>query len=168
MQLGIAADHAGYELKNKLVDRIREHGYGVKDFGACSYDKEDDYPDVLIPLAQAVARGEVKRGIVICGSGVGASVASNKVRGVRACLVMDTYTARQAVQHGNLNMLCLGGRVIGIELAWEVVKTYIEAEFCGQERHCRRINKVEDLEKNFGELDQAPPEVGCGCAAAQD
>ncbi len=159
MQFGIAADHAGYELKGKLLERMKAHGYRVKDFGACSYDKKDDYPDVLMPLARAVASGDVDRGIVICGSGVGACVASNKVRGVRACLVMDTYTARQGVKHANLNMLCLGGRVIGIELAWEAVKVFLDAEFSAEERHCRRVNKVGDLEDNFGQLEEAPTGV---------
>lgn len=168
MQFGVAADHAGYELKGKLLERMKERGYQVQDFGACSYNQEDDYPDVLVPLARAVADGKVDRGVVICGSGVGACVASNKVRGVRACLVMDSYTARQGVEHGNLNMLCLGGRVVGIELAWEVVKTFLDAEFDGGARHCRRINKVGDLEDNFGQLEEAPTSVAGGDACAED
>lgn len=153
MKVGIAADHAGFELKEKLLARMREENYEVEDYGACEYDENDDYPDVIAPVAHAVASGELDRAVVICGSGVGACVASNKVRGVRACLIMDPYSARQGVQHGNMNVLCFGGRVVGEELAWELTEVFLTSSFSGGERHCRRLQKVEKLEAEFGTED---------------
>jgi ribose 5-phosphate isomerase B len=144
--IGIAADHGGYELKQYLVRRLREAGYEVIDFGDRQPKLDDDYPDFVVPLARAVARGEVERGVAICGSGVGASVAGNKVAGVRACLIHETFSAHQGVEDDDLNMICLGGLVVGHALAWELVQTFLNARFSGAERHRRRLAKVTDLE----------------------
>ena len=146
MKIGIAADHGGYALKEKLSVLIRDAGFELVDFGASSYDPVDDYPDFVIPLARALAAGEVDRGLAVCGSGVGASIAANKVRGVRAALITETYSARQGVEHDDLNLLCLGGRVIGIELAKELLRAFLDAEFSGEERHRRRLGKIAALE----------------------
>ncbi len=144
--VGIAADHGGYELKEKLIVVLREAGYDVKDFGAYELIAGDDYPDFVAPLARAVAQGEVDRGVAICGSGVGACVIANKVPDVRAGLINETFSARQGVEDDNMNIICLGGRVIGPALAWELVKTFLSARFSGAERHRRRLLKVTELE----------------------
>ena len=144
--IGIAADHGGYKLKEQLAVKLREAGYKVVDFGSHKLVAGDDYPDFVIPLARAVAQGIVARGIAICGSGVGACVAANKIPRVRACLLNDTFSARQGVEDDDLNMICLGGRVVGQSLAWELVKTFLAAEFSGAERHLRRLGKVAELE----------------------
>lgn len=153
MKIGIAADHGGYELKNQMADFLGELGYEVVDFGADRYDAADDFPDFVIPLSRAVGREQVDRGIAICGSGVGASIAANKVRNVRAALITETYSAHQGVEHDDLNMICLGGRVIGIELAKAIIKAFVGAEYEGKERQQRRMGKVADLEKDWGEDD---------------
>ena len=132
--------------KEYLVERLREAGYEVLDFGDNERRPDDDYPDFVVPLARAVAPGEVDRGVAVCGSGVGACVAANKVPGVRACLIHETFSARQGVEDDNLNVICLGGRVVGDALAWELVKTFLDARFSGAERHCRRLAKVAELE----------------------
>jgi ribose 5-phosphate isomerase B len=144
--IGIAADHGGFELKEYLVRMLREAGHEVTDFGDCEPARDDDYPDFVVPLARAVARGEVDRGVAVCGSGVGASVAANKVPGVRACLVHETFSARQGVEDDDINVICLGGLVVGHALAWELVKTFLAARFSGAERHRRRLAKVAELE----------------------
>lgn len=144
--IGIAADHGGFELKEELEGMFKESGYEVIDFGNTHLQNEDDYPDYVIPLARAVANSEVDRGIAVCGSGVGACVAANKVKGVRACLISDTFSARQGVEDDNMNLICLGGRVIGHSLAKELVKTFLDAQFSGLERHVRRVSKVAGLE----------------------
>jgi ribose 5-phosphate isomerase B len=141
-RIGIAADHGGLELKAELAGRIAEAGCEVEDFGADSYAADDDYPDFVLPLAKAVAEGAVERGVAVCGSGVGACVAANKVRGVRACLVHDVYSARQGVEHDDMNMICFGGRVIGPELAWELTRAFLGARFSGAQRHRRRLAKI--------------------------
>ena len=146
MQIGIAADHGGFALKGRLVDRLREVGHSVEDFGALVLNEEDDYPDYVIPLSRAVAGGKIDRGIAICGSGVGASVAANKIAGVRCGLCHDHFSARQGVEDDDINVICLGGRVIGEELAWDVVIAFLSACFSGAERHRRRLLKVEKLE----------------------
>lgn len=146
MLLGIAADHGGYELKQYLTGRLRESGHTVIDFGDSKLKNDDDYPDFIGCLALAVAGTEVERGIGICGSGVGASVAANKIARVRACLIHDNFSAHQGVEDDNLNMMCLGGLVVGHALAWELVQTFITAKFSGAERHLRRLAKVTDLE----------------------
>ena len=147
MKLGSAADHGGFELKTEISKRLREAGHEVTDFGAQSYDAGDDYPDFVIPMAQAVSRGEVERGIALCGSGIGACIAANKVRGVRASIIEDAYSARQGVEHDDMNVVCMGGRTMGIELVWELLQTFLDARFSGAERHQRRLAKVLTLEK---------------------
>ncbi|GEO06055.1 ribose-5-phosphate isomerase [Adhaeribacter aerolatus] len=147
MKIGIAADHAGFEQKEKLLSQLREAGYEVKDYGAYQYDASDDYPDIILPLARAIAVGEVARGIAVCGSGVGVSVAANKIAGVRAALITETYSAHQGVEHDNMNLLCLGGRVIGPMLLWELVQTFLEARYNAEERFQRRLDKVIALER---------------------
>ncbi len=145
-RIGIASDHGGYDLKEHLDKMLRTAGHEVIDFGDGPPQADDDYPDFVVPLARAVASGEMDRGVAVCGSGVGASVVANKVAGVRACLIHDTFSAHQGVEDDDLNMICLGGRVVGQALAWELVKTFLSARFSGAERHCRRLAKVAELE----------------------
>jgi ribose 5-phosphate isomerase B len=145
-RIGIAADHGGYELKEQLVRMLRKTDYEVIDFGDSQPTSDDDYPDFVVPLARAVACGEVDRGVAICGSGVGASVVANKVAGVRACLIHETFSAHQGVEDDDLNMICLGGLVVGHALAWELVQTFLAARFSGAERHRRRLSKMAELE----------------------
>lgn len=147
--IGIAADHAGYELKQYLAGKLREAGHVVIDFGDRQLEPEDDYPDFVVPLARAVAGGEVERGVAVCGSGVGASVAADKVPGVRACLIHESFSARQGVEDDDLNLICLGGLVLGHALAWELVQTFLAARFSGAERHRRRLAKVADLDNSL-------------------
>ena len=146
MVIGTAADHGGYELKQQLVMLLREAGHHVVDFGNHHLQPDDDYPDFVLPLARAVADGKMDRGIAVCGSGVGVCVAANKVAGVRACLIQDTFAAHQGVEDDNLNLLCLGGQVVGPAEAWELVRTFLAADFSGEERHRRRLAKVAALE----------------------
>ena len=145
-RVGIAADHGGYELKEYLAGKLREAGYELTDFGDRQLKSDDDYPDFVIPLARAVAAGTVDRGVGICGSGVGASIAANKVAGVRAGLIDENFSAHQGVEDDDLNLICFGGLVIGHALAWELVQTFLAAKFTGAERHCRRLAKVANLE----------------------
>jgi ribose 5-phosphate isomerase B len=146
-RVGIAADHGGFELKEYLVTRLRAAGHAVTDFGAHQLKSDDDYPDFVIPLARAVADGTVDRGVGICGSGVGASVAANKVAGVRAGLIEENFTAHQGVEDDDLNMICFGGLLIGHALAWELTHTFLAARFKGAERFRRRLVKVTELEQ---------------------
>jgi ribose 5-phosphate isomerase B len=146
MRVGIATDHGGYTLKVELAARLQKTGQDVVDFGATKLDSADDYPDFVIPLARSVVAGEVERGIAVCGSGVGASYCANKVAGVRAALVHDHFTAHQGVEDDHMNVLCLGGRIIGPELAWEIVETFLAAKYSDAERHLRRLSKVAALE----------------------
>jgi ribose 5-phosphate isomerase B len=146
MRVGIAADHGGFELKKHVVDFLDTMGCETVDFGAAELNPDDDYPDFVIPLAHAVANGEVERGVAICGSGVGASIAVNKVVGARAGLVHDGFSAHQGVEDDNMNTLCLGGRVIGYALAKELGQTFLTARFSGADRHRRRLAKVAALE----------------------
>src|SRR5271166_440143 len=141
MRIGIATDHGGFGLKEELVAQLRAAGHEVVDFGAHKLTPDDDYPDFVIPLGQAVAAGKVDRGVAVCGSGVGASVCLNKVKGVRACLIEDNFSARQGVEDDNLNVLCLGGRIEGPELAWDLVQTFLAAKFSHAPRHMRRLAK---------------------------
>lgn len=150
MRIGIAADHGGFALKLQLTAALNDAGYYLVDFGAQALVRGDDYPDFVVPLARAVARGEVTRGIAICGSGVGACVVANKVPGVRACLIHETFSARQGVEDDDLNVICLGGLVVGQALAWELVKTFLAARFSGAERHRLRLAKVTALERVGG------------------
>jgi ribose 5-phosphate isomerase B len=150
-RLGIAADHGGFELKQYLFGMLRAAGHRVKDFGDRKRQPKDDYPDFVVPLARAVARGQVHRGIAICGSGVGASIAANKVAGVRACLIHEAFSAHQGVEDDNLNLICLGGLVVGHATAWELVQIFLAARFSGAERHLRRLAKVAELERSASE-----------------
>jgi len=144
--VGIAADHGGFELKTELSGSLRDAGYEVEDFGAYRFDSADDYPDFIIPLARAVAAAQVERAVALCGSGVGASVAANKVPGVRAGLIHDVFSAHQGVEDDDMNVLCLGGKVIGSGLALELIETFLHAHFSGAARHERRLAKVHALE----------------------
>ena len=143
MRVGIAADHGGFDLKERIAAELKTLGHNVIDFGADKVVPEDDYPDYVLPLARAVARGEVQRGVAICGSGVGACVAANKVPGVRACLIHDSFSAHQGVQDDDMNVICLGGWVIGYALARELIQIFLAARFDGGERYRRRLAKVE-------------------------
>jgi ribose 5-phosphate isomerase B len=146
MKVGVAADHGGFALKSEMTEALRTSGHETIDFGALTLVPEDDYPDYVVPLARAVAKGEVERGIAFCGSGVGASIAANKIAGVRACLITDGYSAHQGVEHDNMNLLCLGGRVVGQALAWDLIQTFLAARFTAANRHLRRLAKVAALE----------------------
>jgi ribose 5-phosphate isomerase B len=146
MRVGIASDHGGFALKGQVAESLRGSGYEVVDFGAYQMNPEDDYPDFIIPLARAVAAGEVDRGVALCGSGVGASIAANKIPGVRAGLIHDVFSAHQGVQDDDMNVFCLGGKVIGSALAWELIQTFLTARFSGALRHQRRLAKVQALE----------------------
>lgn len=145
MRVGIASDHGGFALKGEVKESLRASGHEVVDFGAHQLNPEDDYPDFIIPLARAVAAGEVERGVALCGSGVGASIAANKVLGVRAGLIHDVFSAHQGVEDDAMNMFCLGGKVIGAGLAWVLIETFLAAQFSGAERHKRRLAKVQTL-----------------------
>lgn len=147
MKIAIGTDHGGYALKQAVVTELKKLGHDVLDCGAMSYDPADDYPDFTRTVGQAIQRSDAERGIVICGSGVGAAVAANKMRGIRACVCHDTYSAHQGVEHDNMNVLCLGARIIGDELAAELVRAFVSAKFSGEERHVRRLNKVLAIEK---------------------
>jgi len=145
MKVGLAADHGGFEMKQqlaKLIVAVHE----VVDFGNKVYDASDDYPDFAIPLARAVSRGDVERGVLLCGSGVGASVAANKIVGVRAAVCHDDFSAGQGVEDDNLNILCFGGRTTGLAVAWDCTKSFLDAKFSGSERHRRRLAKIAQLE----------------------
>jgi ribose 5-phosphate isomerase B len=145
-RVGIAADHGGYELKVKLIKALEDAGYDLVDFGSIKLDNEDDYPDFVVPLARAVARGDVVRGLAICGSGVGACVTANKVPGARAALITDPFSAHQGVEDDDMNIICLGGNVTGYYLAHELIRIFLNASFKGTERYIRRLRKVSALE----------------------
>ena len=147
-QIGIAADHAGFELKEYVKKMLMETGYEIVDFGNNELNQIDDYPDYVIPLARAIANGGVNRGIAICGSGVGACIVANKIAGVRACLIHEKFSAKQGVQDDDMNMICLGGRVVDHALAWELTTIFLEATFSGAERHVHRLAKVKELENS--------------------
>jgi ribose 5-phosphate isomerase B len=146
MNIGFATDHGGYILKEPILEALRNSGHEVRDFGAYNLNPEDDYPDFVIPLARAVSRGEVERGIAICGSGVGASFTANKIAGVRAALIHESYSAHQGVEDDDMNLLCLGGRVVGFALAWEIIQNYLAAQPVRAERFERRLAKVAAIE----------------------
>jgi len=147
MRVGVAADHGGLELKTSLVRRLRGAGYEVVDFGAVEFVPEDDYPDYVVPLARAVAAGGVERGLAVCGSGVGACIAANKVRSARAALITDMFSAHQGVEDDDLNVMCLGGRVTGDALAWDLTRTFLAARFKNADRFRRRLEKVARIER---------------------
>ena len=146
LRVALGADHGGFSLKNELVARLHET-CEVLDLGASAFDQDDDYPDFALAVAQAVASGQAQRGILVCGSGVGACIAANKVPGARACLCHDTYSAHQGVEHDDMNILCLGARVVGPELAVELVEAFLKANFSGETRHRRRLEKVLAIEQ---------------------
>src|SRR5215471_761849 len=146
MRIRIATDHGGYGLKEELVSQLRTAGHEVIDFGAHQLTSNDDYPDFVVPLAKAVVSGQVERGIAVCGSGVGASVCANKIPGARASLIHDHFSARQGVEDDHMNILCMGGRTVGPEVAWDLAQTYLAAKFSQAPRHLRRLGKVAALE----------------------
>lgn len=145
----IGSDHAGFELKEQLLAHLKEEGHLVIDVGTDSTEPVD-YPDYAAAVARAVVSGEGERGIIVCGSGAGASIAANKITGIRAAVVHDHYTAHQAVEHDDMNVLAIGGRVIGVNTATEIVDTFLSARFSGEERHSRRLRKVVELDRNRG------------------
>lgn len=147
LNVGIASDHGGFELKEELTKRLKFLGYCVTDFGAFSLATEDDYPDYVTPLAQAVAAGTLDRGIAICGSGVGAAVCANKIQGARAALIHDHFSAKQGVEDDHMNILCMGGRTIGLEVAWDLAQVFLTSSYSQEKRHLRRLEKVAALEK---------------------
>ncbi len=146
MRVGIATDHGGFGLKEDLVAQLRAAGHDVVDFGADKLSLDDDYPDFVVPLAEAVAAGTVDRGVAVCGSGVGASICANKIPGVRAALIHDHFSAGQGVEDDHMNIICLGGRTVGPSVAWELVQTFLAAEYSQAPRHLRRLSKVALLE----------------------
>jgi ribose 5-phosphate isomerase B len=146
LRVALGADHGGFLLKQELVGRL--HGdYEILDLGADSYQPDDDYPDFVVPVTKAVVSDEAQRGILVCGSGVGACITANKIPGIRAGICHDVYSARQGVEHDDMNVLCLGARVIGIELASELVAAFLKARFSDEERHRRRLRKAKDIEE---------------------
>ena len=146
LRIALGSDHGGFVMKKELMTRLCED-YEILDLGAHTLDQADDYPDFALAVARSVASGQVQRGVLICGSGVGACIAANKVPGVRACLCHDTYSAHQGVEHDDMNVLCLGARVIGLEMALELAKTFLSANFFGETRHRRRLGKVLAIEQ---------------------
>ena len=146
LRVGIASDHGGFVLKVELTASLRVGGYEIEDYGAYELALDDDYPDFIIPLARAVAAGRIDRGVALCGSGVGASVAANKIPGVRAGLIHDVFSAHQGVEDNDMNVFCLGGKVIGSALAAELIESFLRAHFSCAARHRRRLAKVQALE----------------------
>jgi RpiB/LacA/LacB family sugar-phosphate isomerase len=149
MKIAVGADHGGYPLNERVIEELKLHNHEVIDFGTHDGSKPDDYPDYARKVAKAVQSGSAEIGILVCGSGVGAAVAANKVRGVRAALCGDTYSGHQCREHDDCNVLCLGARVTGVELALEIVRAFIGASFTGEERHRRRLAKVAAMESEF-------------------
>jgi ribose 5-phosphate isomerase B len=147
MRIAVAADHGGYPLNEVVIEELRAAGHDVEDFGTHDGEKPDDYPDYALAVGKSVQSGQASIAILICGSGVGASVAANKLRGVRAALCGDTYSAHQSREHDDCNVLCLGARVVGRELALEIVRAFVNARFTGEERHLRRLAKIKDIER---------------------
>ncbi|WKN31236.1 RpiB/LacA/LacB family sugar-phosphate isomerase [Porifericola rhodea] len=145
MKIGIAADHGGFELKELIKKSLQDH-FEITDFGADSYDAQDDYPDFVQPLAEAVAQNKVERGIAICGSGIGACIVANKIQGVRAALINETYSAHQGVEHDDMNIICIGARVVGDVYAMELIHAFLNAGYTGEERHARRLTKLKNIE----------------------
>ncbi|AGG07706.1 ribose 5-phosphate isomerase B [Dehalococcoides mccartyi] len=147
ISIAIGADHGGYDLKTDILPFLNHLGLKVLDLGACTYNSADDYPDFAQTVARNVACGKTDRGIIICGSGVGACITANKIKGIRAGLCHDVYSAHQGVEHDDMNVLCLGARVIGIEVAKEIISAFLNARFTGEERHKRRLEKLLKVEK---------------------
>jgi ribose 5-phosphate isomerase B len=147
MKIGIAADHGGFDLKKIIYEFLVSLNHEVTDYGAYEFDKLDDYPDFVIPLAQAVSNKEVERGVAVCGSGVGAAIVANKIKGVRASLITDHFSAHQGVEDDDMNLLCLGGRITGFAVAKELAEVFLKSSFSGGEKYVRRLNKIIALEK---------------------
>ena len=147
MKIAFGADHGGFELKQYLVEILKKNNYEVIDEGNNTFDPKDDYPDFAKKVAETITSGKAEKGIIICGSGVGACITANKVKGIKACLCHDTYSARQGVEHDAMNVLCLGARIIGVELAKELVFSFLNAKFISEERFVRRIEKVNQMDK---------------------
>jgi len=147
MKIGIAADHGGFDLKEKIRAALESQGHSITDFGAYHMQQNDDYPHFVVPLARAVARGEIERGIAVCGSGVGASIAANKIPGARAALIHEVFSAHQGVEDDDMNIMCLGGRVVAFAAAWEMIQAFLNARFSTAERHKRRVAMVSALER---------------------
>ena len=148
MKIAVAADHAGYPLNERVMHELRNAGHEIIDFGTHDGSVPDDYPDYARLIGEAVQNGAAEIGILVCGSGVGAAVAANKLHGIRAALCGDTYSGRQSREHDDCNVLCLGARVVGVELALEIVRAFVGARFTGEERHCRRLAKIKAMEDN--------------------
>ncbi|WP_028559229.1 ribose 5-phosphate isomerase B [Paenibacillus pinihumi] len=148
MKIAIGADHAGYRLKDVIVPFLQELGHEVEDLG-CNCDQSVDYPDYAIPVADRVTRGTAERGILICGTGIGMSIAANKVPGIRCALVHDLFSAKATREHNDTNMLALGERVVGPGVAQEIIRIWLETPFSEGERHVGRVNKVKELENQF-------------------
>lgn len=147
MRIAVGADHGGFPLNERVIEELRAAGHEIEDFGTHDGTVPDDYPDYSLKVGRAVQSGVCEIGIIICGSGVGACVAANKLRGVRAALCGDTYSGHQSREHDDCNVLCLGARVVGVELALEIVRAFVNARFTGEERHRRRLQKVAEMEK---------------------
>ena len=152
MRIACGFDHAGFPLKGHLLEVLREAGHEVVDLGTNSTDPVD-YPDVALAVGRAILGGEADRGVVVCGSGAGVAIAATKMDGIRAAVVHDTYTAHQAVEHDDMNVLCLGARVIGPELSADILRAYVGAAFTGEERHVRRLSKIHEIERTHGHAD---------------
>ena len=146
MRIAVGADHGGFPLNERVIEELSKAGHDITDFGTHDGSIADDYPDYARKVGQAIQQGRAEIGILICGSGVGAAVAANKLKGVRAALCGDTYSGHQSREHDDCNVLCLGARVIGVELALEIVRAFVAAEFTGEERHLRRLKKVAEME----------------------
>jgi ribose 5-phosphate isomerase B len=147
MRIAIGADHAGFESKSRVASELLAAGHSVIDTGPFEFAADDDYPDSAVAVAEIILKGDAERGILLCGSGVGASIAANKLPGIRAALCHDTYTARQSVEHDDANVLCAGPRVVGPDLLRVIIETWLGARFSGEERHVRRLEKVRDIEQ---------------------
>jgi ribose 5-phosphate isomerase B len=148
MKISIGADHAGYDMKQQLIEYIQKLGHQVHDVGTFEPGKPDDYPDYAVLVAQDIRSGAAERGILVCGSGVGVSVAANKFKGIRAAMCHDHYSAHQGVEHDDMNVLVLGARIIGPMTAQDATDAFLKAQFSGEERHLRRLNKVKGIEQN--------------------
>jgi ribose 5-phosphate isomerase B len=146
MKIVIGADHAGYDMKKDLIDFVQQNGHTVHDVGTFEPDKPDDYPDYAVLVAEAIRSGKAERGILVCGSGVGVSVAANKFKGIRAGLCHDHYSAHQGVEHDDMNVVVFGARIIGPMMARDATEAFLNAKFSGEERHLRRLNKVKKIE----------------------
>jgi ribose 5-phosphate isomerase B len=146
MRIAVGADHGGYPLNERVIQELDQGGHEIIDFGTHVGSRPDDYPDYALKVGQSIQRGEADIGILICGSGVGAAVAANKLHGIRAALCGDTYSAHQSREHDDCNVLCLGARVTGVELAMEIVRGFVAARFTGEDRHLRRLKKIAEIE----------------------